>query len=410
MRRKNISAAIYVGDARAMAEVESGSSDLAVTSPPYWHIKDYGCPGQIGHGQSLHEYLTALFQVWGECHRAIREGGRLCVNVGDQFARASVYGRYRVIPLHAEIILQCGLVGFDFLGSIIWRKKTTVNTSGGAVIMGSFPFPPNGIVELDYEHILIFKKPGKPKKAPPALREASRLSKEEWKAYFSGHWDFAGVRKKAAGHEAAFPEELPRRLIRMFSFAGDLVLDPFLGSGTTARAALSLGRNAVGYEINPVFAEAARTAICGGGDALDWSVELSRGAGGGLFSPSGYAPGIPDARPLPDTKDRRDGLEFHAVMEVLPDCAIRLDTGLAVRFLGIKIVKSKEALGYLLQKILGKKVFLRDAVERGGDVTAYVYMKNRIFVNAYMLKTGTAVPDGAAHRLAARFKAMTAKR
>ncbi len=391
-----------------MSEVESGSSDLAVTSPPYWHIKDYGCPGQIGHGQSLHEYLTALFQVWGECHRALREGGRLCVNAGDQFARASVYGRYRVIPLHAEIIQQCGLVGFDFLGSIIWRKKTTVNTSGGAVIMGSFPFPPNGIVELDYEHILIFKKPGKPKKAPPAIREASRLSKEEWKTYFSGHWDFAGIRKKAAGHEAAFPEELPRRLIRMFSFAGDLVLDPFLGSGTTARAALSLGRNAVGYEINPVFAEAARSAI--GGAGPNRGVELSGVAGGAFFSPSGYTPGIPDARPLPDAKDPRDGLEFHVVTDVLPDCAIRLDTGLAVRFLGIKIVKSKEALGYLSKRILGKKVFLRDSVERGGGLTAYVYMKNRIFVNAHMLKTGIAVPDGAAHRLTARFRAMAERR
>jgi DNA modification methylase len=387
-----------------MAEVESGRADLAVTSPPYWRIKDYGCAGQIGHGQSLHEYLTALFQAWVECHRALREGGRLCVNVGDQFARASVYGRYRVIPLHAEIILQCGRAGFDFLGSIIWRKKTTVNTSGGAVVMGSFPFPPNGIVELDYEYILIFKKPGKPKKAPPALREASRLSREEWKTYFSGHWDFAGARKKAAGHEAAFPEELPRRLVRMFSFAGDLVLDPFLGSGTTAKAALSLGRNAIGYEINPAFAEAALEAIRGACGNEGPKVRLSRGAGvPGAPSP-GYAPGIPDARPGTETEKRAEDRALSAVIDVLPDCSIRLDAGRIVRFLGVKILKSRETSGYLREKVLGKKIFLRDEIDRDGVTAAYVYMKNRIFVNAYLLKAGLAAPDGTAHRLKARFE------
>src|SRR3989304_5717231 len=101
------SAQIIIGDSRSMPELADASVDLVVTSPPYWHIKDYGVPGQIGYGQSLHEYLKDLFHVWRECFRVLREGARLCINVGDQFARAAVYGRYKVIPLHAEFINQC---------------------------------------------------------------------------------------------------------------------------------------------------------------------------------------------------------------------------------------------------------------------------------------------------------------
>jgi len=172
-------AKIYLADSRAMTEVEDGAVDLAVTSPPYWHIKDYGVPGQIGYGQSLHEYLKDLYHAWGECFRVLREGARLCINVGDQFARAAVYGRYKVIPLHAEFINQCEHLGFDFLGAIIWQKKTTMNPSGGAVVMGSYPHPPNGIVEIDYEFILIFKKPGPSKKISPEIKAASKLTKTE---------------------------------------------------------------------------------------------------------------------------------------------------------------------------------------------------------------------------------------
>src|SRR6185312_14715765 len=108
-----------------------------ITSPPYWQIKDYGAAGQIGFGQSLHDYLLDLSRVWVECFRVLRPGRRLCVNIGDQFARTAVYGRYKIIPLHAEVIAQCECAGFDYLGAIIWQKKTTMNPSGGAVIMGS---------------------------------------------------------------------------------------------------------------------------------------------------------------------------------------------------------------------------------------------------------------------------------
>ena len=218
-------ARVYLGDSRAMTEVEDGGIDLAVTSPPYWHIKDYGVPGQIGYGQSLHEYLKDLYHAWRECFRVLREGARLCINVGDQFARAAVYGRYQVIPLHAEFINQCEHIGFDFLGAIIWQKKTTMNPSGGAVVMGSYPFPPNGIVEIDYEFILIFKKPGPSKKVSPEIKAASKLTKAEWKEYFAGHWHFGGVRQ--AGHEAMFPEELPRRQVKFSSQVSGLICSRF---------------------------------------------------------------------------------------------------------------------------------------------------------------------------------------
>ena len=234
-----------------MEEVADQSVHLIVTSPPYWQLKDYGPAQQIGYHDSYEAYINHLNLVWQECHRVLRPGCRLCVNIGDQFARAVYYGRYKVIPIRTEIIKFCETIGLDYLGAIIWKKVTTCNTSGGATIMGSFPFPRNGIVKLDYEFILIFKKPGRTPPPSPAAKEQSRLSIEEWNAYFRGHWIFPG--EKQTKHLAVFPEELPRRLIKMFTFVGETVLDPFLGSGTTSLAAMNLGRNSVGYEINADF-------------------------------------------------------------------------------------------------------------------------------------------------------------
>jgi modification methylase len=392
-------ARVVVADCRVMPELGDGSVDLVVTSPPYWQIKDYGHAGQIGHGQSLHAYLNDLYAVWRECFRALHPGARLCVNVGDQFARASVYGRYKVIPLHAEIVAQAETAGFDYMGSIIWQKKTTMNTSGGAVIMGSFPYPPNGVVELDYEFILLFRKPGK---SPPPDREAraaSALTKEEWKLYFSGHWRFGGTWQ--SGHEAMFPLELPRRLIRMYSCVGDTVLDPFLGSGTTALAALELGRHAVGYEINPEFVNLIREKL-NPSDGLfqaPLTVEERAGSPPEAIPAPEYAPRIMDAAPgIGETEPKIPPL--HKVAGALDDGRIVLDDGRTVTFLGVRIADAERAQAYLRGKIAGKKVFLRDesAPEDAAAVAAYVYLKNRIFVNAYLISSGMADPDGTDHR------------
>jgi len=371
---------------------------LIVTSPPYWHIKDYGIPGQIGYGQTLHEYLKDLYYVWKECYRMLRKGGRFCLNIGDQFARSIIYGRYKVIPIHAEFIAQCEEIGFDFMGSIIWQKKTTMNTTGGATVMGSFPYPPNGIVEIDYEFIHIFKKPGKGKRVSKEIKEVSKLTKEEWKEYFSGHWHFGGA--KQIGHEAMFPDELPRRLIKMFTFIGDTVLDPFLGSGTTVKVALELQRNAIGYEINKDFLEIIKEKIGMEESLLRFydSIQIIERKEERLeLPPIDYVPRIQDAKPQIDPKKFKfKGDRLYKVVEIVNDNTIKLNTGLIVKFLGIKIHKKEDTIRYLREYILGKNVFLKffdSKIINENTVNAYIYLKNKIFVNAYLIKSGLAVPD-----------------
>ncbi len=389
---------IIIGDSRQMKEVKDEEIDLIITSPPYWHIKDYGVPGQIGYGQSLHEYLRDLYYVWMECYRVLRKGGRLCINIGDQFARSIIYGKYKVIPIHAEIIIQCENIGFDFMGSIIWQKKTTMNTTGGATVMGSFPYPPNGIVEIDYEFILIFKKPGKGKKVTKEVKEASKLTKEEWKEYFSGHWYFRGERQ--IKHEAMFPEELPRRLIKMFTFIGDTVLDPFLGSGTTMKVALELKRNAVGYEINRDFLEIIKEKIGMKKTFLLFHnyIEIIERKEEKLELPQiNYIPRIKDAETLIDPKKfkfREDKL--YKVTDIIDENTIKLNTDLMVKFLGVKINKKEDTIHYLQDYVLGKNVILKlydNKVINENTIAAYVYLKNKIFVNAYLIKQGLAYPD-----------------
>jgi modification methylase len=404
MRAQGCSAVIYHADSRSMPEVQSGSVPLTVTSPPYWQIKDYGIPGQIGHGQGLHAYLEDLSRVWEECYRVTLDGGRLCVNIGDQFARATLYGRYRVIPLHAEVIGQCVARGFDYMGAIVWRKKTTMNTSGGATVMGSYPFPPNGIVEIDFEFILLFRKPGPSRKVEKALKQSASMTRDEWKCWFSGHWDVAGARKK--GHEAPFPDEIPRRLIRMFSFPGDLILDPFLGTGTTARVALELGRHAVGYEISADFARMAAEQV----RQLGTDVELRTREGtpaaphasGAPFPAAGpdasagphkpWAPRVPDLAVVSGGGARRPTRQLRAVAAVGEDCSLVLDDGTRVVFDGVSIQDIPGALAYLRQRVWKKKVSLDTAwPAKDGVVRARVALKNRISINSQLEKIGVAL-------------------
>jgi len=390
-------AKIIIGDSRKMVEVDNDSIDLVVTSPPYWHIKDYGVEGQIGYGQSLHEYLKDLYRVWKECYRILKPGRRLCINIGDQFARSIIYGRYKIIPLHAEFIAQCEDIGFDYMGSIIWQKKTTMNTTGGANVMGSYPYPPNGMIEIDYEFILIFKKPGKSEKIPKEIKEKSKLSKEEWKEYFYGHWNFAGARQ--IEHEAMFPEELPKRLIKMYTFVGDTVLDPFLGSGTTVKAALNLHRNAIGYEINEKFLEVIKEKIGLKESLLRFSenIQIIKRQMPIKVDEIDYVPRIKDAKPKIDPKkfNFKDD-RFYKVVDIIDEQTIKLDTGLLVKFLGVKITKKDEAMEYLKDRILKKEVYLKfdnGSVLDENTVSAYVYLKNGIFVNAYLIKSGVAEVD-----------------
>jgi len=404
---------IIIGDSRNMAEVADESVSLIVTSPPYWHLKDYGVPGQIGYGQTLHEYLLDLARVWKECWRVLEPGRRLCINIGDQFARAVVYGRYKVIPLHAEIIAQCETIGFDYMGAIIWQKKTTMHTTGGAVVMGSFPYPPSGIVELDYEFILLFRKPGKKVRISPKKKEAARLSRDEWKEYFSGHWTFGGERQ--VGHEAMFPEELPRRLIRMFSFPEEVVLDPFLGSGTTVRVALELGRNGVGYEIQPAFIPIIQEKL---NLFLQQTTIVKREkACPPVDPPQGYVPRIQDARPLVDPNKLKFGTEsVYKVTAIREDFSLQMDNGLVVSLLGIQVPANRRerAMEYLRRYVLGKRVFLRfdrPPQASGAPIPAYLYLANKLFINRKMIEMGLADADRSVwHRYRDKFLEAEAKR
>ena len=209
---------IVIGDSRQMKEIPDESAHLVITSPPYWQLKDYGDGQQIGYNDTYEEYVNNLNLVWNECQRILHRGCRLCVNIGDQFARAVYYGRYKVIPIRTEVIRFCESVGLDYMGAIIWQKVTTTHTTGGATVMRSYPFPRNGILKLDYEFILIFKKYGAAPKVSKEIKDRSKLTREEWNQYFTGHWNFPGVKQDK--HAAMFPLELPTRLIRMFSFVG----------------------------------------------------------------------------------------------------------------------------------------------------------------------------------------------
>ncbi len=233
-----------------MHELENGSIQLIITSPPYGKIKNYGdSEEQIGYYDSFKEYFLRLTNVWKECYRVLEPQCRLIINIGDQYLRTSEYGRYRILPIFSRIINNCQEIGFDFLGDIIWQKISTTNTTGGCSLMGSIYYPRNGLLTFDYEHILIFKKhEGKGRNIDRRRKELSKISLSEWKKWYIGHWKFPGIVQKE--HIAMFPEELPYRIIRMFSFIGDKILDPFLGSGTTLKVAKALFRKSIGYEIN----------------------------------------------------------------------------------------------------------------------------------------------------------------
>jgi site-specific DNA-methyltransferase (adenine-specific) len=245
---------IIFGDSRKMGFIKDLSIHLIVCSPPYWRIKDYGNKNQIGFGQSYNNYIKSLNQVWDECYRVLHYSCYLCIVVGNYFTRTKNYGRYKTISIKSDIIKYLEKIGFDLRTEIIWHKISTTNTSGGCSLMGSIYFPRNPIPTQEHEYILIFKKLTpknkrklKPKNPKGKDKEKSRIPKEEFFKYMRAYWKIAG--KQQNDHKAKFPLEIPKRLIKMYSFWGENVLDCFAGSGTTNKACMKLGRNSYGYEI-----------------------------------------------------------------------------------------------------------------------------------------------------------------
>ena len=392
---------IFIADARDMRELEDHSVHLVITSPPYWQLKDYGNPNQVGFSDTYEQYINHMNLVWMECQRVLHPGCRLCVNIGDQFARSAYYGRYKVIPIRTEIVRFCETVGFDYMGAIIWQKVTTTNTSGGGAIMGSFPYPRNGIVRLDYEFILLFRKHGK---APPPIRESrdrSRLNKEDWNTYFSGHWNFPGERQ--SDHLAMFPVELPHRLIRMFSFVGDTVLDPFVGSGTTTLAAHHNKRHSIGYEINRDFRRVIRKKV---GKDIQITAPRHRKTNFDLDVqrlPYIFRDPVPIDRKI-DPRRNTFGSKINAsnksqsnlakVVDVPEPNVVVLNNGNRVKLLGIRVLKRKRQAAITKLKALvdGKKVFI-GSDDKTDDSFGYLYLQNKTPINRHLIRSGLVSVD-----------------
>ncbi|RLA74393.1 MAG: site-specific DNA-methyltransferase [Epsilonproteobacteria bacterium] len=400
---------ILNGDSRQMPEMQNDSVDLVITSPPYWQLKDYGVNEQIGFNDSYEQYINNLNLVWQECFRVLKNGSRLCINIGDQFARAVYYGRYKVIPIRTEIIKFCEAIGFDYMGAIIWQKNTTSNTTGGASLMGSYPYPKNGIISIDYEFILTFKKLGDPIKPNKEIKELSKMTKEEWKTYFAGHWNFGGARQD--GHIAMFPEELPKRLIKMFSFVGDTVLDPFMGSGTTSLAAKNQNRNSIGYEINYDFLKIIQNKLQTKQKSIfDFEVKFIKQKDTKIdykneiknlpyifkdfhnfdkkIDPNKLNFGSKISQSDNDTKE-----QFFSVKEIISPEILKLHNNLMVRLIGIKENKqiNGKAVEFLKLKTKSQKIFLKyDDIkhDKNNNLLVYMYLKNKTFINAHLIKQG----------------------
>lgn len=250
---------LHLGDARALDWVSDGSVHLVLTSPPYWTLKKYNeGSGQLGNIEDYEAFLDELDEVWKHCYRALVPGGRLVCVIGDVcLARRRNKGRHMVMPLHADISVRCRRIGFDYLTPILWHKiaNATYEVENGSSFLGK-PYEPNAIIKNDTEYILMLRKPGGYRKPTEGQRRGSKLTKEEHAKWFRAIWtDVPGASTR--DHPAPFPVELAFRLIRMFSFVRDTVLDPFVGKGTTVVAAMQTERNSIGNELDPEYFELA---------------------------------------------------------------------------------------------------------------------------------------------------------
>ena len=265
---------LFQGDARDLSFIPDESIHLVLTSPPYWILKRYReHPGQLGHVQDYEGFVSELSKVWRHCFRIIVPGGRLVCVVGDVCLSRREFGRHRVVPLHADIAVACRRIGFDNLNPIIWYKiaKATYEVSNGSRFYGK-PYEPNAIIKNDIEFILMQRKPGGYRKPTMEQRELSRISKEDYSAWFRQIWNIPGTSTR--NHPAPFPLELAYRLVRMFSFHEDTVLDPFCGSGTTMLAAMRANRNSIGVEIDPEYCQSALGRLHREGPTLFDEVEI----------------------------------------------------------------------------------------------------------------------------------------
>lgn len=249
--------AFHCRDARDLSTVPDESVHLVLTSPPYWTLKKYpDRDGQLGDLADYEVFLKELDRVWSECYRVLTKGGRLIVVVGDVCLSRKKHGAHQVIPLHASIQEHCAHLGFHNLAPIIWYKIANVKfeVENGSAFLGK-PYEPNAIIKNDIEFILMQRKPGAYRRPSDAMRILSLIAEKHHRAWFNQILDLRGASTRH--HPAPYPEELAERLIRMFSFVTDTVLDPFSGTGTTTLAAARWGRNSIAVELEPGYHRAA---------------------------------------------------------------------------------------------------------------------------------------------------------
>jgi DNA modification methylase len=247
---------VHEGDARQLSFIETESVHLVCTSPPYGSLKTYpDHPNQLGNIGSYEKFLGEMDTVWAECLRILVPGGRIACVVGDICLSRRLAGRHHVLPLSADLQVRARRLGFDCLTPIRWLKVANIRleASRSSRFLGK-PNLPNGIVKNDIEHILFFRKPGGYRKPTTEMERLSRITTDDYARWFAPVWtDVTGQLRRE--HPAPYPVEVPRRLIRMFSFAGDIVVDPFAGTGTTAVAAIETGRNSISVEAEPKYVD-----------------------------------------------------------------------------------------------------------------------------------------------------------
>ena len=259
--RKQRNITIHHGDARNLDWIPDGSVHLVVTSPPYWTLKRYPeNDKQLGHVVEYEQFHNELDKVWKHCFRVLVPGGRIVCVVGDVCLSRRKHGRHVVMPLHADIIVRARRIGFDNLNPIIWYKIANANyeVENGSSFLGK-PYEPNAIIKNDIEFILMLRKPGGYRQPTMEQRDSSRLNKDEYHEWFQQIWTVTG--QSTREHPAPFPETIAYRLVRMFSFTGDTVLDPFMGTGTTLLAASRCDRNAIGVELEQEYIKIAQRRL-----------------------------------------------------------------------------------------------------------------------------------------------------
>ncbi len=248
---------IYIGDSYTiLKKLPDNFFQLMITSPPYWNVRDYGHKNQIGYYDTLDEYLAKLKRIWREVTRTLLPDGKIALNIANIYYNESDEKRKTTANLSMLLWQQLNEIkNLRFMGTIYWQKTTSRN---GSVLFGSYPYPTNFMISNAVEPIHIFRKVGK-RKVPKEIKEKSKVTIEEFRKFRDAIWtDINGVEDK---HCAAFPVKLPSRLIKMFSFYGDWVLDPFLGSGSTMKAAIELNRNCVGIELNPEYLDMIKEKV-----------------------------------------------------------------------------------------------------------------------------------------------------